>query len=260
MALIKTKQEIEIMRQGGAILSHALQEVVNAVKPGISMKELDLIGEKVLLENGAKPSFKGFKGGSKVPFPSTMCISVNDEIVHGLGSRDTELKEGDIVGLDIGCWYNGLCTDMSATVPVGNISESKKKLIRTTRLALERAVDAVKPGMEISCIAKAVEEVVEGTGYGIVRALTGHGVGHEVHEKPAIPNYSSDRFPIIKIKEGMCLALEPMITLGSHDIVTGKDGWSISTRDGSDSAHFEVTIAVVATGAEILTPQPSIKI
>lgn len=260
MALIKTASEIDIMREGGAILSHALQLVVDAVKPGVKMKDLDIIGENALLEMGAKPSFKGYKGSGGVEFPSTMCISVNDEIVHGLGSRDVVLKEGDIVGLDIGCWYKGLCTDMSATVPVGNISEERKQLLRITQLALERAIEVVKPRNEIVDIARAVEDVVGGTDYGIVRALTGHGVGHDVHEKPAIPNFTSDRFPVVKIKKGMCLAIEPMITGKGYDIVTGKDGWSISTKDGSDAAHFEVTVAVTDEGCKILTPQPKIRI
>jgi methionyl aminopeptidase len=260
MSIIKTVEEIEIMREGGIILSQTLQLVVNAVKPGVIIKDLDSIGEKALLKMGARPSFKGYKGSSNVEFPSTMCISINDEIVHGLGSRDIKLIEGDIVGLDIGCWYKGMCTDMSVTVPVGNISEERKKLLFTTHLALERAIEVIKPTNEIADIAKAIEEVISGTNYGIVRALTGHGVGHDVHEKPAIPNFVSDKFPVTKIKKGMCLAIEPMITRGGHDIITGKDGWSISTKDGSDAAHFEVTVAVTDDGCEILTPQPKIRL
>ncbi|MBU4315521.1 type I methionyl aminopeptidase [Patescibacteria group bacterium] len=260
MAFIKTPAEIELMRQGGAILSRALQAVVDAVKPGVTMKELDEVGEQVLLREGAKPSFKGYKSGDGVPFPSTLCISVNDEIVHGLGTREIKLKEGDIVGLDIGCWYEGLCTDMAVTAPVGNVSPERKTLLRQTRLSLERAVEAVHPGGEIADIAKAVEEVIDKNKYGIVRALTGHGVGHAVHEQPAIPNFVSNRFPVVKIKEGMCLAIEPMITLGSDQISTDADGWSIRTEDGSDAAHFEVTLAVTESGVEILTPQPKINL
>lgn len=259
MSLIKTQEEIEIMRQGGAILGSALQVVVDAVKPGVTMRELDNIAEQYLLDNDAKPSFKGYKSGDGVPFPSTMCISVNDEIVHGLGTRNIKLKEGDIVGIDVGCWYKGLCTDMAVTVPVGSISEERKMLLRTTRLALDRAIESIRPDAEIADIAKAVEEVVDGR-YGIVQALTGHGVGHEVHEKPSIPNFVSNRFPVVKIKEGMCLAIEPMITTGGHKIETDDDGWSIRTADGSDAAHFEVTVVVTSSGAEIITPQPKINI
>ncbi len=260
MALIKTPEEIEIMREGGAILSRALQKAVDAVKPGVLMSEIDKIAEQALLDEGAKPSFKGYKSGDGVEFPSTLCISANDEIVHGCGDRDIELKEGDIVGLDIGCWYKELCTDMAVTVPVGSISEDRKQLLRTTRLALDRAIKACQKDGMIQDIAKAVEEVIEGTSYGIVRALTGHGVGHAVHEKPQIPNFTSGDFPIVKIKKGMCLALEPMITTGGHDIKTDGDGWSIRTQDTSDAGHFEVTVAITDEGPEILTPQPEIKI
>ncbi|OGL97026.1 type I methionyl aminopeptidase, partial [Candidatus Uhrbacteria bacterium RIFOXYB2_FULL_41_10] len=202
MSLIKTQQEIELMRQGGAILGSALQVAVDAVKPGVTMRELDDIAQQYLLDHDAKPSFKGYQSGGGVPFPATMCISVNDEIVHGLGTREIRLKEGDIVGLDIGCWYKGLCTDMAVTVPVGSISEERKMLLRTTRLALDRAVESVRPGSQIADIARAVEEVIDKNKYGIVRALTGHGVGHAVHENPAIPNFVSGKFPVVKIKEG----------------------------------------------------------
>lgn len=260
MSLIKTQEEIKIMREGGAILSRALQKAVDALKPGVLMSQIDLIAEQSLIEEGATPSFKGFKGGDDIPFPSTLCISVNDEIVHGCGDRDIELKEGDIVGLDIGCWFKGLCTDMAVTAPVGSISDERKKLLRTTRLALESAIEACKEGAVIQDVGKAVEEVAKGTGYGIVRALTGHGVGHAVHEKPSIPNFTSADFPIVKIKQGMCLALEPMFTTGRYDIKTDDDGWSIRTQDASDAAHFEVTIAITEDGPEILTPQPNIEL
>ena len=246
------------MREGGKILASALQKAVDAIKPGVLMSEIDQIAEQALLDEGAKPSFKGY--GDDIPFPSTLCISANDEIVHGCGDRDIELKEGDIVGLDIGCWYKGLCTDMAVTVPVGSISDERKALLRTTRLALERAVEACKEGDVIQDIAKAVEEVVEGTDYGIVQSLTGHGVGHAVHEKPSIPNFTSGDFPIVKIKQGMCLALEPMLTAGDYKIKTDDDGWSIRTQDESDAAHFEVTVVVTEDGPEIITPQPKINI
>lgn len=259
MSLIKTQEEIEIMREGGAILSRALQKAVDAAKPGVLMSELDDIAERALLAEGAQPSFKGFKSGDDIPFPSTLCISANDEIVHGCGNRDVVLKEGDIVGLDIGCWYNGLCTDMAVTVPIGSVSEKRKNLLRRTRLALERAVEVCHEGAMISDIGAAVEGVVDGK-YGIVRSLTGHGVGHAVHEKPSIPNYISNAFPAVKMKQGMCLAIEPMLTAGTHEIQTDDDGWSIRTQDTSDAAHFEVTIVVTQKGAEVLTPQPTMRI
>ena len=187
-----------------------------------------------------------------------MCISRNEEIVHGVGSRDVVLEEGDIVGLDIGCWYEGLCTDMAVTVPIGNITKERLALLRATRDSMYAGVDAAVAGNMISDIAGAVEDAVDRKTYGIVEALVGHGVGHQVHEKPHVPNFRSDTFPAVKIKEHMCLAIEPMLTLGTHEIETAEDGWTIATRDGSDAAHFEVTIAITKDGPEILTPQPKI--
>ena len=258
MALTKTKEEIEKLREGGALLSKALQSAVDAVKPGVTMRELDTIAEKVILDGGATPSFKGYKGGGSTPFPSTVCISTNNEVVHGVGSRDIELEEGDIVGLDIGLWLHGLCTDMAVTVPVGNISKERLALLRTTRDSMYAAVEAAKPGGMIADIGAAVEDVVDQKKYGIVKALVGHGVGHEVHESPHIPNYRATGFPKVPIVEDMVLALEPMITLGSYEIETAEDGWTITTVDGSDAAHFEVTLVVTEFGPEIITPQPKI--
>ena len=177
--------------------------------------------------------------------------------MHGLGDRRLKLKEGDVVGLDIGCWYEGLCTDMAVTVGVGKISPKAQKLIRVTRASLIAGIKAAKVGGVISDIAHAVESYVKPHGYGIVRALVGHGVGHAVHEAPHVPNYVSDRYPRVLIQEGMCLALEPMIALGRHDVETGKDGWCVVMKDHSVGAHFEVTIAMTKeSGAEILTPLP----
>ncbi|MDP2631916.1 MAG: type I methionyl aminopeptidase [Candidatus Uhrbacteria bacterium] len=260
MALIKTIKEIESMRKGGALLSRALQAAVDATKPGVTMRELDSIAEQAILEGGGKPSFKGFGSGGGTPFPSTLCISRNNEIVHGVGGRDITLEEGDIVGLDIGLWYEDMCVDMAVTVPVGNVSKEKLELMRLTRDALYVGVDAAVVGNMISDIGAAVEDVIDLKKYGIVRALVGHGVGHEVHEKPHIPNYRTKKFPDQEIKIGMCLAIEPMITTGSDDIETLEDGWTITTVDGSDAAHYEVTIVIGEDGPEILTLQPEIKI
>lgn len=258
MALIKTADEIEKMREGGALLSRALQAAVDAVKPGVSMRELDEIATKVLEDAGGEPSFRGYTAGGDLPFPSTVCISNNDEIVHGVGNRDVVLKEGDIVGLDIGVWLHGLCTDMACTVPVGNITKERLALLRATRDSLFAGVDAAQPGNEIADIGAAVEDAIDAKKYGIVRALVGHGVGHDVHESPHVPNYRSRHTPYQEIQPGMCLAIEPMITTGGEDIETADDGWTIVTSDGSDAAHYEVTIAITENGPEILTPQPTI--
>ncbi|MFA4845494.1 MAG: type I methionyl aminopeptidase [Patescibacteria group bacterium] len=258
MSLVKSQDEIEKMRHGGHLLSRALKAAVDIVAPGVMLKELDAIAERVIVEGGGEPSFRGYKSGPATkPFPSTLCVSVNEEIVHGLGNRDLKLKEGDIVGLDIGCWFEGLCTDMAVTVPVGEVSEEAIKLMEVTKDSLMAGVDAAKVGAEIKDISAAVENFVKPHGYGIVRALVGHGVGHAVHEAPHVPNFVSDRYPKVPIEDGMCLAIEPMLGMGGdHRVETAKDGWSIVMADGSLGAHFEVTIAVTKKGTEILTPLP----
>lgn len=260
MALVKTDSEVDAMRRGGALLSRALQAAVDAVKPGVTMRTLDDIATRVIEEGGGKPSFKGYTAGGSKPFPSTMCISVNHEIVHGLGNREIVLREGDIVGLDIGLWLEGLCTDMAVTVPVGKITKERLALLRTTRDAMYAGVDAATVGNTVMDIAGAIEDAVDQSTYGIVTSLVGHGVGHKVHEAPHVPNYRGKQFPAVKLVEHMCLALEPMLTTGSDEAVTADDGWTIETEDGSDAAHFEVTIVITKNGPEIITPQPNIAI
>ncbi len=258
MALTKTTKEIDAMREGGHLLSRALKAAVEAVRPGVLVSEIDAIGERVIRDGGGEPSFKGYKSrADDSPFPSTICVSINEEIVHGLGNRDIKLNEGDVVGLDIGCWYKGLCTDMAVTVPVGAVLPDLIKLIEVTKQSLLAGVKAARVGGKIKDISAAIEEYVKPYGYGIVRALVGHGVGHAVHESPHIPNYVSVRYPDVKIVDGMCLALEPMLGLGgNHEVETGDDGWCIVMKDRSVGAHFEVTIAVTKEGVEILTPLP----
>jgi methionyl aminopeptidase len=257
MGLIKTQDEIVSMKKGGALLSEAIKTAVEAAAPGVKLKELDKIAEEVIVEGGGKPSFKNYQsspGGE--PFPSTLCISVNDELVHGLGNRDIALKEGDIVSLDCGVWHDDLCTDMAVTVPIGEVSDEAKTLMRVTREALDKAVAAVKPGARISDVGRAVESVVKPHGYGIVRSLVGHGVGHAVHEPPQIPNFVDKRIEDEEFKEGMCVAIEPMLGLKGWGVETKADQWTIAMQDGALSAHFEQTIAVQQDGAEILTPTP----
>lgn len=259
MAKIKTAEEIERMRKGGALLSRALQAAVDAVKPGVTMRELDTIARSVIEAGGGTPSFLGYKGGGSVPFPSTVCISKNHEVVHGIGTRDVVLNEGDIVGLDIGCWLEGLCTDMAVSVPVGSVSAERMTLLRVTYESMMAGVDAAMIGNTVLDIGGAVESVIPKKTYGIVKSLVGHGVGHAVHEAPNVPNYRDDHFPAVKIEEGMCLAIEPMVTLGTDDVEVSDDDWTIVTADESDAAHFEVTIAALPTGPEILTPVPRVR-
>lgn len=258
MAMVKTSEEIDLMRKGGHLLSRALKAAVDAVAPDVSLRDIDAIGERVIIEGGGTPSFKGYKSQpTDTPFPSTICISVNEEIVHGLGNRDLKLKEGDIVGLDIGCWYEGLCTDMAVTVPVGHVSPEAMQLMSVTKASLYHGVEAAVIGNAVGDISQAVESCVEPHGYGIVRALVGHGVGHHVHESPHVPNFTSKGQADVPLKEGMCLAIEPMVGLGGdHRVKTAEDGWSILMHDQSLGAHFEVTIAITKEGPEILTPLP----
>lgn len=258
MAMIKTQEEIQAMREGGALLSRALQAAVDAARPGVSMRELDRIATEVIEAGGGTPSFLGYKGGGAIPFPATVCISRNEEVVHGVGTREIALQDGDIVGLDIGCWYKDLCTDMAVTIPIGKVSEDRLKLMRVTRDAMYAGVEAATLGHTVADIAGAVEDMIDTEKYGIVKALVGHGVGHKVHEAPNVPNFRSRSFPKVVLEEGMCLAIEPMVTGGSEEVKTAKDGWTITTIDGSMAAHFEVTIAVTKNGPEILTPQPTI--
>ncbi|MBI1907862.1 type I methionyl aminopeptidase [Candidatus Uhrbacteria bacterium] len=260
MAMTKTHAEIEAMRRGGALLSRALQAAVDAVRPGVTMRELDAIATRVIEEGGGTPSFKGYAAGGGIPFPSTMCISRNNEIVHGLGNRDVALAAGDIVGLDIGLWLDGLCTDMAVTVPVGTVNAERLALMRATRDAMEAGVDAAKTAKTVADISGAIEDATDMKRYGIVTSLVGHGVGHKVHEPPHVPNYRAKNFPTVRVVPGMCLAIEPMLTTGKGETKTADDGWTIETVDGSDAAHFEVTIAITEQGVEVLTPQPNVNI
>ena len=259
MSLTKTPKEIDIMREGGHILSRALKAAVDSVRPGITLFEIDAIGEASMRAEGATPSFLHYKTSpSDTPFPSTICLSVNEEIVHGLGDRKRVLKEGDVLGLDIGCWYKGLCTDMAMSVYVGkNPPAEIQKLLSVTKEALLAGVAAAHVGGYVKDISHAIEDVVTPHGYGNVRALVGHGVGHAVHENPHVPNYVAPHYPSVKIVDGMCLALEPMFGLGGdYHIDTAPDGWAIIMADKSIGSHFEVTIAITKSGVEILTPLP----
>lgn len=245
------------MRDGGHLLSRALKAACGAVKPGATLSEIDATATRVIREGGGEPSFLGYKSYPEdEPFPSSVCISINEEIVHGRANRPITLREGDIVGLDIGLWYKGLCTDMAVTIPVGQVSKEATELMSVTREACLAGAESAKAGGLVSDIAKAVESVVNPHGYGIIRALVGHGVGHKVHEAPHVPNYTDSRYPRVEIVEGMCLAIEPMIGLGTWEVDTAEDGWTVVMKDRKISAHFEVTVAVTKDGMEILTPLP----
>jgi len=258
--IVKTSEEIEVIGRGGVLLSRVLGKVARHVRPGVTTAELDEIAEKEILKAGGKPAFKGYRiTGVKQAYNSTVCTSINDEVVHGLAHPGRVLKEGDIIGLDIGMVYpaaDGFYTDMAMTVAVGKISDKATKLMKVTRECLERAISVVRAGAKLSDIGNAVQKHAEGNGYGVVRDLVGHGVGYAVHEEPRVPNYVDPDTRDMILKEGMVLAIEPMINAGTWEVFTADDGWTVKSADGSLSAHFENTIAVTKDGCEILTPFP----
>lgn len=256
MAKVKTPEEIEKMKRGGALLAKALKAAVAAVKPGVMISELNAIVNREFAAGGGTPSFLHFKtledqGG----FPSTLCVSIDDEVVHGLGNRNRKLEVGEIVGLDIGVWFEGLATDMAVTVPVGEVSTEKKLLMERAYESLRQGLARVKAGASIRGVGKTISEYVQQFGYGVVRDLTGHGVGYQVHEPPSIPNYDDPALEKSKFLEGMTIAIEPMIIMGGDSRVKFlEDGWTVVSLDGSPAAHFEVTVAVTKDGYELVTP------
>jgi methionyl aminopeptidase len=251
-----SESEIAKLREGGALLSEILGELCAMAKPGVSTADLDAHAEKRMRDRGGEPSFKGYKAGGPTPFNGTVCTSIDDEVVHAPPRPGRVLKEGQILSLDIGLRYKGLCTDMAVTVPIGKVTDKALKLIRVTKESLMAGVDAVRPGGKVRDIGRAVQPVVERAGFGVVRALVGHGVGNQVHEEPSVPNYDDPDMPKVALKEGMVLAIEPMVTEGSWEVDLGPDDWTFSTDDGSLAAHWELTLAVTADGYEILTPLP----
>lgn len=245
-----TQKEIEILREGGRMLARILSVVAEALRPGVTAKTLDTLAAAGIKKAGAKSSFKGYQVAGR-KFPAVLCVSVNDEVVHGLPSERV-LKEGDVVGLDFGIWHRGLCTDAAVTVGVGAIDDKAKRLNDTTRESLKRAIAACKPGARIGDIGHVIQSYAEAQGFGVVRELIGHGVGLAVHEDPQIPNWGKAGTGEM-LKEGMVLAIEPMLTEGSSKIFLSDDGWTWKTKDGSRASHFEHTILITKIGAEVLT-------
>lgn len=253
---LKTKEEIAVLREGGGRLARILSEVVSAAHAGVAAWELDGLAEQRMHEAGGRPSFKGYYiPGVKTPYPASMCISVNDEVVHGIPRKDKILRQGDIVGLDIGMWFGApkeLCTDMAVTIGIGEISADAEKLLTATKESLNIGIGAVREGATIGDIGAAIETYLKKFRFGIVRDLAGHGVGYQVHEEPLIPNYGRPGTGTI-LKEGMVIAIEPMATLGDWRITLDEDEWTFRTADKSWAAHFEHSLVVTRDGAEVLT-------
>ena len=253
MIQLKSAREIEIMAQGGAILAATHAAMRRAVRPGITTWDLDAVAAEFIRQHaGATAAFKGLYG-----FPGSVCISVNQEVVHGIPSRKRVLVEGDLVSLDFGVKYEGYYTDAAITVPVGEVDETSRRLLEVTERSLYAGIAAAVVGNHVGDIGHAVQSVVEPAGFGIVRELVGHGVGTGPHEEPQVPNYGKPkRGP--KLLAGMTLAIEPMVNVGSAKTRTMPDKWTVVTVDGKRSAHFEHTIAVTDEGPRILTAQPAL--
>ncbi|HEX9250794.1 MAG TPA: type I methionyl aminopeptidase [Ignavibacteriaceae bacterium] len=251
MILIKSKKEIDYIRESCRIVAETLQLLKSNVRLGITTLELDKIAEDYIRSNNAIPAFKGYSQGGAPGFPGSICSSVDDEVVHGIpGSR--VLKDGEIISLDIGVIKDGYFGDAALTVAVGNISDEKKKLMEVTDRSLQLGIEQAVAGNKVHDISNAVQVYVEANGFSIVRDLCGHGVGKYLHEDPSIPNFGR-KGTGPKLKNGMTLAIEPMVNAGKYDVVTAKDGWTILTADGSTSAHFEHTILINNNSPEILT-------
>ena len=246
MINIKNQEEIKLMSEACRIVKDTLFLLEDRILPGITTNELDSIAEDYILSQGADLGFKGLYG-----YPSTICISIEDEVVHGLPGN-SKLEEGQIVGIDVGSIYKGYYGDHAKSFPVGKINKNKEKLLKVTKECLEKGIEKAIPGNRIGDIGSAVQKWAEINGYGVVRELVGHGIGAKLHEDPQIPNYgNSGTGP--KIEAGMCFAIEPMINMGAKEVYTKEDGWTICTKDGLPSAHFEHTIVVTKDGPQILT-------
>jgi methionyl aminopeptidase len=250
---IKRAVEIESMRAAGRILADILDVLHAELRPGVTTGELDEIAARMMRDAGAVSSFKGY--GSNPPFPGVICASLNDEVVHGIPSPQRRLAAGDLVSIDVGCILDGWHADCARTWTVGPVPDRVRELVDATRRGMEAGIAAALPGNRLGDIGSAIERVAHERGYGIVRPFVGHGIGQAMHEDPQVPNYGRAGTGL-RIEAGMCFAIEPMFTLGGDDVVVGADNWTVRTRDGSLSAHFENTIAVGPTGPEVLTERP----
>lgn len=245
---LKSAREIDRMRASGRIVAQILEAMAEAVRPGVSTAELDELAESIIASHaGARPAFKGYGG-----FPASICASVNEEVVHGIPSRNRRLVEGDIIGIDVGVLMEGYHADAARTFAVGQVSEGARNLLRATQAALEAGIEAARPGGHLGDISNAIQRVAEEAGFSVVRDLVGHGIGQHLHEDPQVPNFGTAGRGLT-LEPGLVIAIEPMVNHGSSTVRTLEDAWTIVTEDGSLSAHFEHTVAITVEGPEILT-------
>ncbi len=252
MIFLKTEDEIELMRAANMLVAATLAEVGKAIRPGVTTAQLDRLAEEFIRDHGAEPTFKGFPNPYGGPFPGSVCTSVNDVVVHGVPSEETVLRDGDIISVDCGTLLNGYNGDSCYTFSVGEVSPEVQLLLKTTKESLYRGIEAAVAGHRIGDIGYAVQSHCEAQGYGVVREFVGHGIGKAMHEDPQVPNFGR-RGQGKQLKNGLCIAIEPMITMGSHEIYMMPDRWTIRTRDGRPAAHFEHTIAIHHGKADILS-------
>jgi methionyl aminopeptidase len=250
---LKNEKQLEALRQSGSRLAQVMKLLSENIKPGISTGELDMLAEAKIKELGGVPIFKGYGASYGKPFPASVCISLNDEVVHGIPRMDRKIKSGDLIKLDMGLRFDGMVSDMARTFPVGIVSKEAYKIMDVTRESLDQGIARLKVGARISDYAGAVQQYAESQGCSVVRELVGHGVGFELHEEPYIPNYVSKKMDDLLFREGMAIAVEPMINIGKYHVKIGKDKWTYVTADGSLSAHFEDTIIFSKKGVEVVT-------
>ncbi len=251
MILLKSPEEIERMRRASGIVAEILAEIRSLVRPGVSTGELDAVAEELTLKKGAKPAFKGYTVAGRV-YPASICISINDEVVHGIPSGRRVLKEGDIVGLDFGVCWQGYYGDAAQTVAVGAVAPEAKRLMDVTEAALAAGIEAIRAGRHIADISGAIQDTAEAAGFSMVREFVGHGIGRSLHEDPQVPNYRTGARGV-RLSEGLVLAIEPMVNAGRPEVYLKDDGWTAATRDGRLSAHFEHSVAVTERGPYILS-------
>ena len=249
---LKSEAEIEIMRRADLLVAKVLEEVRRAAAVGVSTLELDELAEEIIVKSGGVPAFKGYQGGGPYPFPGTLCTSINEEVVHGVPSKERLLEEGDLLSVDCGAKVEGFFGDAAVTIPIGKVSDMAQKLVDVTRESLELAILQAQPGKRISDIGAAIQDYVEAKGFSVVRAFVGHGIGRALHEEPQIPHYRSAGNNG-RLREGMVIAVEPMINEGTWQVESSSDGWTQLTKDRKLSAHFEHSIAITNKGPFVLS-------
>ncbi len=253
---LRSRREIELIRRAGAVVADVLSKLKEIAEPGVTTGRLNNVASQITADAGAEALFKGVRSPlSRIPFPACVCTSVNEQVVHGIPSETVVLKDGDILSIDFGAKLDGYCADAAVTIAIGKVSENKRRLIDVTKHVLDMVIEKSAPAVKWSRMAAEMQNYVESAGFSVVKDFVGHGIGKEMHEEPRVPNFVSDELLTcdIILTEGMVLAVEPMINAGTGNVRTRKDGWTVVTRDGKCSAHFEHTIAIVKNGCEVLT-------